>query len=180
MPKAIVFQPQSSNPVPGSEDSLWVNSSNQLIYTPISGSPINISTGASGANSIAQMQNNTGMTIAAFTPVSVNSSGYLQLIDVTNVSNAITFVGITVSSIANGSAGPIIISGVLSNITTSIAFGASVWVDTTGNLTSTIPAIGVNGFVEGDAVLKVGVITQDPFSSGQKNIVINCQYVATL
>ena len=180
MPIAIVLQPQSSNPVPGSNNAIWSNTSNELMYTPASGAPVNVSTGASGANSMAQMQNNTGSLIPAFTPVSVNSSGQLQLVDVTTLNNAIAFIGITVSSIANGTSGPIIISGILSNITTSIAYGTSVWVDITGNLTSVMPQIGVNSFTSGDAVLKVGVITQDAFSPGQKNIVINCQFIATL
>lgn len=181
MPKAIGLIPQSSNPVttPG-YNGIWSDLSNNLMYTPISGSPVNVSTGASGANSQAQIKNNTGSTITAFSPVSINGSGELQLVDVTNVNNSIAFIGLAAADILNGAKGAIIISGIAFNLSTPLPFGAGVWVAHDGTLTSTQPQIGVGSFASGNAVLRVGVIVQDPDNVGQRNIVLNCQFVGTL
>lgn len=181
MPKGIVFQPQASNPIPSGENGLWVNTSNQIVYIDENNNTQNISIGASGKGVYIPVKNNSGSPIAKGSVVSINSSGELQLLDVSVAANAEKVVGIASDSISNGATGLICMSGVVENLTTSLVFGDQVFASATpGGLYGSDPVIGVDGFVSGDYVVRLGVIYQNAASPGQKDIAVNIHIVGTL
>lgn len=125
---------------------------------------------ASASNAIPQGQ-----------AVSINGSGELIPLDVSSQSNWQAFVGYAASRIPASSKGSVIANGRLQNFTTSYAAGTALYIDTNGNPTSTVPSVGVNGFVSGDMVIFMGVIVpneQNPLT--EKDIALFTQLVGTL
>ena len=126
------------------------------------------------------LENNTGSTIATFIPVRANLSGDMDLIDVAVESSALAVVGITKVSIPNATAGSMVTSGRLENISGGFAFGEVIYVSKTGGLTSTKPADGVGGFVVGDMVIKLGVTTKNQTVPTNKDLIIQVQIMGIL
>ncbi len=176
-PQGITFTREPSDPLPANQDGFWVDSIGELHYRQYGVTDVNLSQ-ISGGNvtsdsTVFKLNNNTGSTIAAFTPVSLNGSGELKIADMSVENDADTFVGITAESIADGSSGKVLSAGRIQNITTPIALGSPVYVSKTGTLTATKPDIGVAGFTGGDWVVKVGMVCKNTTNPAQKDIIIN-------
>ena len=116
--------------------------------------------------------NASGIDMDKATPVQQTLSGDIDFIDVSIEAEARRFFGLTVSSILNGGSGEITTTGKIENVSTSFAFGDSLYVSKTGFLTNIEPDIGVNGFVEGDWVLFVGVIAKNKDNPLLKDIIL--------
>jgi hypothetical protein len=125
------------------------------------------------------LRNNTGSTILAYTPVIVNTGGDMDLIDVSN-SSKIQIVGLTIANVLNTGVGEIRSDRVLKEITTPFLFGDTVYVSKTGGLTNILPTTGVNGFLAGDFVIKVGVIAKNQTNPILKDIILDPDVIVQL
>lgn len=140
-----------------------------------------INAAASSSSAVrSTLVNNTGTTIPALTPVRLNSTGQLELIDVTTDSSVLSIVGVTEFAIADWSEGSVITQGKVSNISTGFSFGDYIYISKAGTLTNAYPVVGNNGFVAGDFVVRVGVIAKNDTNPLQKDIFITLQIVGQL
>jgi hypothetical protein len=121
---------------------------------------------------IIELTNNSGSPIANLQPVSVDASGDIKGTDVSIENDAIKFLGLASQNIPNGSSGNVVISGRIANISTTLSFGSYVYVSKSGGLTDILPTEGVNGFVAGDYVIRVGVIARNQDNPLNKDIII--------
>jgi hypothetical protein len=185
MAKGIVFQPQASNPIPGGNSGIWVNTSNEMVFVNQANVQTNViallTGGLSAASTGTLLKNSTGSSIPKGTPVSINSSGELQLVDVGTDANALATVGVTADAIADGTSGTVIMGGVLTNITTSFAFGSAVFIAPSGALTATYPTNGNgDGFASGDFVIRIGVIAKNHTTPANKDLLVSVSVVGQL
>lgn len=128
----------------------------------------------------SQFQNASGSTLAIGTPVCVNASSQLILIDVSDELSVKAIVGVAGISIPNAASGQIVDNGRVQNITTSFAVRSVLYVDKIGGLTDVPPTDGVDGFVAGDFVILVGVIVQNEFNIGQKDLKLMISVIGQL
>ena len=124
--------------------------------------------------------NNTGVEIQKATPVRINSSGDLDFINVSVEAESLSVAGVSGANIADGSPGSFVTTGKITNISTSAAFGDIVYISKSGGLTNTKPSIGVGGFVPGDFVIAIGVISKNDSNPLNKDLVINIDIVGQL
>lgn len=185
MAKGIIFSPQSSSPIPSGNNGIWVNSSNEAIFVSQSNVQTNIiallNGGVSAAATQATLKNSTGSTLPKAKPVSINTSGELQVVDVTNEPNAMATVGVVASAISNGASGYVITNGLIQNITTSFSFGDALFIAPGGSLTNIYPTIGnTDGFAAGNFVIRVGVISKNTTTPTNKDLIVNISIVGQL
>jgi hypothetical protein len=126
------------------------------------------------------LQNNTGFAISGSTPVCIDASGDISLIDVSSEIEALATCGITVESIPNGDYGLVATDGKIENTTVGGAFGDIIYVDKFGALTNIKPSEGVNGFTIGDFVIRVGVISKNNDNPVQKDLLLSLAIVGQL
>jgi len=117
--------------------------------------------------------NNSGVTIVRGTPVRINTSGYLDFIDVSIENDIAAISGIVLNDIANGSSGSIANSGKVDNITTTANFGDLMFVSKTGGLTNVRPDIGIGGFLAEDWVIMAGVVAKNELNPTIKDLIIS-------
>jgi hypothetical protein len=135
---------------------------------------------ASNSNLTAQMKNQSGSTIAALTPVAIDDNGYITTIDVSDEDTIFSIAGVTQAAIADNATGTVSLAGRIENVSLPFAHGDYVYVSKTGGLTNQHPAIGVNGFVAGDAVIRVGVIVRNTNTPSNKDLLVKMQLVGKL
>lgn len=111
---------------------------------------------------------------------SIDGSGNLVPLDVSSQASWQAFVGYAQVRIPASATGTILATGRLQNITTALPVGTALYVDKSGNPTGTIPVIGVNGFVEGDAVIFMGVLVANEVTPSEIDIALFTQVVGTL
>jgi len=111
---------------------------------------------------------------------SVNSSGQLVPLDVSNQASFQAFVGYANVRIGTSASGPIIANGRLQNFTTSYTAGTPLYIGTDGNPTNIIPSAGVNGFVSGDACIFMGVVVVNETNPSEFDIALFTQVVGEL
>ena len=124
--------------------------------------------------------NNTGVTMAKGTPARINSNGELDFVDVSLESSSFPVVGLISQDIADGSFGNFLTVGKVTDITTTASFGDVVFVSKTGGLTNIKPTIGVEGFIEGDFVIQVGVVAKNEDNPSLKDLILNVSLVSQL
>ena len=140
-----------------------------------------INAAASSSTAIRSLLvNNTGSTIPALAPVRLNSTGQLEIVDVSDESSVLSIVGLTEEAIDDWTQGNIITQGKIPNITTGFNFGDYIYVSKTGTLTNSYPIVGANDFNAGDFVVRVGVIAKNDTNPLQKDIFISLQIVGQL
>jgi len=181
-PTAITFIPQPSSPIPLDQAGIWSDSTGNMMYQKGDTlPPINILSSITSPESASlELLNNTGSIILKATPTSVNSSGDMDLVDVSNESQVRSCIGLTTNSVDDGNYGFITTKGVLKNISTFMPFGSVVYIAKNGSLTNSKPTQGIDGFVTGDFSVKVGVIVKDRDNPLQKNLVVDVQVVEQL
>jgi hypothetical protein len=183
-PTALQFTPQASNPLGGGDHGLWVSTAGELMYARAGDPEQNITAALAGGLTTgsvvdsARLVNNTAGTLSKGTPVSINSLGDLQEIDVAVEANALAIVGMVASNISIGQSGDICTHGRLENITTGANYGDVLYVSKTGGLTNIKPSIGVAGFVVGDYAIALGTVVDD--GGGGKSILIRVQVIGQL
>lgn len=126
--------------------------------------------------------NNTGGILQKGTPVSVDSFGNIQRLIVSNEVNVTRYLGIVVADINHGSQGYVATGGKIESMQAivSMNFGDLIYVSKTGDLTSISPDIGVGGFVAGDFVLRVGVVTKNQLNPSVKDLTMKDEIVGQL
>lgn len=92
----------------------------------------------------------------------------------------LSVAGLTTATIPNLSSGPVSLAGKVPNVSVSFAHGDYLYVSKTGGLTNIGPEIGVDGFVAGDTVIRVGVICRNTANPLQKDILVKIQVVGKL
>lgn len=116
-------------------------------------------------------QNSLVSTITKTTPVSVNTSGQLVLLDVSDETNVFRWVGVAAEDIPAAANGQVSGDGRIENITTSLSVGDFVYAGKTpGTLINTKPDIGIMSFASGDFVVLIGVIVKNEFNPLQKDL----------
>jgi hypothetical protein len=135
---------------------------------------------AANANLSTQIKNETGSGIAALTPVAIDNNGTLTTIDVSDDSTVFSIAGVTQVFIAHNASGAVSLAGRIENVSVPFAHGDYVYVSKTGGLTNQHPAIGVNGFVAGDAVIRVGIIIRNANTPANKDLLVRMQLVGKL
>lgn len=183
-PKGITFIPQVSNPL-GSDNGMWVNTAGELIHSRPSQPDINVTQSSSGTGSAASivfpLDNDSGATLLKLSPVCEDALGSLNVVDVSSEASANACIGVVSdTSILDGNQGNIISFGRLQNITTSFSFGEVLFVDKVGALTNQKPTIGVNGFVSGDWMVRIGIISRNVDNALQKDLLVNINIVGQL
>jgi hypothetical protein len=134
----------------------------------------------SAAVQTVTMTNETGGPLPAFMPIRSTSGGTMGEIDVSVEAQAIAIVGLTTVAVANNTDGAIVSSGRVYNITGAWNFGDVLYVSKLAGLTNIKPSIGVNGFVAGDFVIKVGVIVRNETVLTNKDLIMMIQVVGEL
>ncbi len=135
---------------------------------------------ASNSNLVTQIRNESGSNIGALTPVAIDDDGYLTTIDVSDDNTVFSIVGVTQGLIANNTIGNVSLAGRIENISVPFAHGDYVYVSKTGGLTNQLPEIGVDGFLEGDTVIRVGVIVRNTNMPLNKDLLVKMQLVGKL
>jgi hypothetical protein len=140
-------------------------------YTPLS---VIIAASAGSIQSTqTTLSNTSGSSIAALTPVRIDSNGKIQLIDVSTEISALSVVGVTQTPIANNSSGNVITQGRILDVTTSFTAGDYIYVSKTGTLTNVLPTNGLNGFVDGDFIIRIGVVAKNEIDINKKDLFIS-------
>lgn len=182
-PKGITFIPQAATPISG-HNGLWVDTAGNLIHSRPSYPDVNITTALDGSSPAGstqiQVYNQSGQQLTQFAPVCIDSLGYLAPIDVANEAKSLAIIGLMTAAANNNTLGSVIQSGKIENITTSANYGDVLYVSKTGGITSTKPSIGTGGFVAGDFVLRLGVISRNIDSPSQKDLLVNISIVGEL
>lgn len=124
-------------------------------------------------------QNATGMAIPQATPVKITSSG-LGLIDVSLEADIDAFAGVLKENSPNGQRGQVVSSGSIENISTPFPIGSMVYISKLGTLTNIKPSLGVNGFGEGDFIVKIGMIAQNVDNVLNKDLLVGIQIMGQL
>lgn len=134
----------------------------------------------SAVNSTARMnQNSTGQAIPQATPVKITSSG-LGLVDVSVEADIDAFAGVLKEASSNGTKGNIVSSGSIENISTPFPVGSMVYISKLGTLTNIKPSLGINGFGEGDFIVKIGMIAQNGDNINNKDLLVGIQVMGQL
>jgi len=123
--------------------------------------------------------NNTGQQIPKGTPVRITLTG-ITTIDVSDEDEAQSIAGVALEDIDDTNSGEVIGSGIILEIVTAIAVGEPVFVSKTGTLTNVKPSIGNGGFVAGDWVIRLGVISKNIDNPSNKDLLVNIQIVGEL
>lgn len=124
-------------------------------------------------------ENATGSSIPKGTPVRLTFAG-MATVDPSVESQVDSIAGITNSAVSDSTTADIISAGLLEEITVSFAVGSAVYLGKDGFLTNTKPSIGSGGFVSGDFVVRMGVITKNVSNPAKKDMLVNIQIVGML
>lgn len=123
--------------------------------------------------------NNTGLTILKGVPVRINTSGDLSIIDVSVDTDVLGAMGVSNEMILTGTTGTIITGGKVEDIS-GFDFGDYIYVSKTGSLTHILPSEGVGGFVAGDWVIRVGVVSKNQTDPLLKDLFVNVQIIGQI
>lgn len=167
-PTGLELTPQAASPIPMGKVGFWVeNSANRMIYSRTDGSHLAVgdileSFGGEIQYFAKTKSNTTGATIPAGAPVYLKTDGTIGLADA-DVEAAATFYGITLTSIASGSAGKVIYTGTIPGILSGLGLtsGTYLWLNNIPGGMSTNPPttpgshLRIIGIVDGnDLVLQ--------------------------
>lgn len=135
--------------------------------------------GGSGKSIENSYLNSSGDLLPTLKPVR-SSSGNLGEIDPGFEADVKAILGIVKEDIANGASGIVVLDGLIENITTSYAFDTVVYLSKTGNLTDTAPDVGVESFVAGDFVVRLGQITKNSANPSNKDFKVKIEIIGQL
>jgi hypothetical protein len=127
----------------------------------------------------ATLLNNTGLTILKGIPVRINTSGDLSIIDVSIDTDVLGAIGVSNEIILTGTAGAITTGGKIEDIS-GFDFGDYVYVSKVGSLTHVLPSEGVGGFVAGDWIIRVGVVSKNQSDPLLKDLFVNVQIIGQI
>lgn len=123
--------------------------------------------------------NPTGTPISKGVPIRLTPSG-MTTIDVSNEIEANSIAGITRTIINSFGQGEIVTAGLLEDIGAIGVVGDVFYVDKLGSLTNIKPSIGINSFVAGDWVIRVGVLAANNTNPGLFDLLVSISIVGAL
>lgn len=126
------------------------------------------------------LTNNSGATILAYTPVRIDTNGDIDTIDVSVESEARSAIGVVDTNVVNTAQGEVRADRVIKNVSLGFSFGSILYINKTGTLTDTAPSIGVNGFLAGDMVVRVGIIAKNQDNPVNKDLILDIDIVGKL
>lgn len=181
-PLGITFIPTPTNPLQPTDNGLWVNMAEELVHSRPSMPDINVTQmiEAAGEGAQVDLENQSGSTLTKLTPVCIDVAGYIDVIDPSSEDDAFATVGVVAADILNTEVGKVATGGKLTNITTSASFRDVLFVSKTGGVTNVKPTIGVDGFVAGDWVIQLGVVSRNVDNPLQKDLIVNVKLVVQL
>lgn len=127
-----------------------------------------------------EFTNNSGSSLSRLTPVSIDSNGNVNLIDITDENLSTVSVGIVAEDTLAGQDGDYVTNGTIKDVSLAFDFGDSIFVSPTGGLTNVNPDVGVGGFAEGDFVIFVGVLAKNKANPLKKDLLVNIDIRAQL
>jgi hypothetical protein len=133
----------------------------------------------SGSNNSTRdpLTNNTGSTILKTTPVGVDINGEAALIDVAIDSTVDKLVGLYAADCLDGATEDVVTNGLLTDVGNIGAVGDRIFLSKAGGLTNSPPEEGVNGFVSGDAVVKIGVLKKNRSNPTLKDLEVDIDVI---
>lgn len=149
-------------------------------YNTIITQAVEASAAANSAALSYPLINGSGAPIDVLTPVALNASGEFKLINVAVELDALRAIGITSESVLNATEGLVVGFGRITDVTTSFVFGDVLYVSKTGTLTTTLPSIGVGGFIAGDFVIKIGKISKNQTNPVNKDLIVQVELIGQL
>lgn len=135
---------------------------------------------ASNTKLIFGMLNASGADIAFLQPVASDSGGRAKAVDPSSQSDMLKVLGVAATIIPNNGSGNVITHGKIENITTTFSWGDYVYVGKDGLLTNIIPEVGSNGFVEGDYIIRIGLIVRNKDVPANKDLVVQIERLGQL
>ena len=135
---------------------------------------------SSNSKLFSSMKNSSGSTILALQPVCSDSFGDIKAVDISQDSDAIKILGLAIAAIPDTTSGDVITSGRLLAVSTSFSQGDFLYVSKAGLLTNIAPSEGVDSFVSGDFVIRVGIVVKNAITPSNKDIIINVQIMGKL
>ena len=124
--------------------------------------------------------NTTGVTINKGTPIRMNNAGDPDFVDPSIESEIIGIAGIAQDSIPNGEKGIFVTSGKVTQLSVPFDFGDTIYISKTGGLTNIQPSIGVDGFVDGDFIVMLGVIAKNEENPALKDLILHIDIIGQL
>lgn len=186
-PAGLTFSRQGSDPL-GNLDGFYVDSGGDILYkkkdTGSGSQEVNLFEAALGSGSSARLEdsydNNSGAPLPKGTPIRIDISGELQMVDPSIESDVDAIVGVTAEAIADSSSGVVIFKGRLKDISTAITIGSPVYLSKLGILSSIKPSDGVDSFVSGDFAVRIGTIIKNSDNPSNKDLLIDIKVLAQL
>lgn len=123
--------------------------------------------------------NNTGSTIPKFMPVKVTSLG-MGLIDISSEADVDAFSGVTNSSVPDGSSGVVVTAGQVYDTGLSYAPGTILYVSKSGGISDSKPTVGVDGFVQGDYSIRIGVVVENASNPSLRDVILMISTIGQL
>lgn len=184
-PKGMTFAPQGVSPLAPTDNGIWVDALGNFIHSRPSMPDVNITQAASGNAASSSVRvpliNQSGGALSSLTPVCIDVAGYIKSLDPSLEADAMAVAGLVVdASIADTATGNVITEGRLENISTLASFQDALYVSKTSGVTNVKPSVGVGGFVEGDWVIRLGVVARNITNPLQKDLLVNVQIVGQL
>ena len=135
----------------------------------------------SGTSAVSYtLENITGQPIPALVPVSTSSTGGMKRINVSNETDALSAIGVTLSSTLNAADGTVIGLGRIPDIGNVFPLNSTIWVSKTGDLTDVVPETDVDGFQAFDFVIRVGKVVKNQTDPTKRDLLVKIQLIGQL
>jgi len=186
--KGLALSKQATSPFPELDEyGIWLNTDGELVQQMGLDPAINITQSIASVSApnrvVIEMANSTGGTLTKGSPISVNTSGAMQLTDIRSNTSARSCIGVLEDDVANGASGYILVQGRLENFTTSAGLGNVMYVSSTStliNVTDAAPVIGSDGYLSGDHIIRIGVVLKNLDNPSNKDLVVNTNLMGQL
>jgi len=183
-PQGISFTREGSDPLAATgQDGIWFDTSGNMMLRKEGVGSTNVTqvleSAAAPIANTDTIENHSGSMLPKFTPVGLDTNGYADLIDVSDEDSAFSAFAVLAENISDAASGSYISNGRLANI---LGFNLRdvLYVAKDGSLTNVKPSVGVGGFLDGDYIIRVGVVKRNVDAPSQMDLIVNVQVVGQL
>ena len=103
-----------------------------------------------------------------------------KTVDVSDEGDVNSVVGVLNSEVSDGGSATIVGAGKITDIGNTFNLRDGLFIAKDGTLTSTKPSIGVDGFVAGDWIVKIGVVTKNQVDPLDRDLIVNTIIIGQL
>jgi hypothetical protein len=123
----------------------------------------------------SSLRNGTALTISKYSPVAINGSGDIQKSDATNEALSFSSIGILKADCSASAVGDIVTSGRIIDVDMpTFSFGDAIYIGSTpGTLTNIKPTDGIDGFIAGNYVVRIGMILKNETDPLKKDLFVS-------